>query len=448
MPKSLSRVAIFVLIVVALWRLDVAAKWIGFDDMLNYAKTSACILGHPLPTDPEERKIIDDHRPIRYEPHPGINVPYIEFDLEYPPLLLIPILIPQFFTEMFDPYCRIFTLEMLLCFAGTIWLLRRMNRQLGPRRPMSGWYIAGLSAVFAICMATFITRRFDMVPAFFAGAALVAEFAAVFPLAGLLLGLGAALKIWPGFLLAIFVLSAWADGDRRRILQLVGAAAVGFLVPHLPFIVVGGRAAFSYLSYHGARGVQIESLWGNLATIISRTMSLDSYYEWSFGAYNIASKSGWTAHFVTLSYLAMLGSFGLILKRTWAAIRVTEAGSIERRRVTVTASAGLVLATIATAKVLSPQYIVWLFPVVYVVPGIFGRRIRLGAIVASILTLPILPYLYRHWILTGSWPGLMLVFARNLTLVWLVWQALRALQAMAQPKPVPSVEPEPEAQPA
>ncbi len=98
------------------------------------------------------------------------------------------------------------------------------------------------------------------------------------------------------------------------------------------------------------------------------------------------------------------------------------------------ASAAAVCAFVALGKVLSPQFLIWLIPLV---PLVRGRRgLAAGGLFALALVLTQLWFPFRYWELAldfGALPS-WLVLARDLVLVLLlgvlVWPA-RGLQAGA-----------------
>ena len=99
-------------------------------------------------------------------------------------------------------------------------------------------------------------------PAALLGLGLVAARRGGPALAGGLLGLGAAAKWFPGLAVPVLALGLWREGDRRGALTLTAASAVGFAVPHLPFL--GDAAQRSALlgayTFHADRGITGESL--------------------------------------------------------------------------------------------------------------------------------------------------------------------------------------------
>jgi hypothetical protein len=102
-------------------------------------------------------------------------------------------------------------------------------------------------------------------------------------------------------------------------------------------------------------------------------------------------------------------------------------GPVDRERL-VRGSAAVVVAFVALGKVLSPQYLVWLLPLVPLVGGRRGVRAVGLLVVACVLTQLWFPF--RYWQLVaplrepGSEPDAFaswLVFARDVVLLALLW---------------------------
>jgi hypothetical protein len=190
--------------------------------------------------------------------------------------------------------------------------------------------------------------RFDVVPTAFAVGGLAAAPAAPL-LAGLLLGSGAAIKLWPALLLPLVLLL-----HRGRARVLAGAAAVGAGVL-TALAAYGGLAhALSFLTYQRDRGLQVESLpalplmaaraWGDERNAIG----------FAFGSSQVDGP--WA------SMMLRLATLGLVLTLLATAALAVRA---HRRR----ADAEVAAATLAVFlmagflvfnKVLSAQYPLWL----------------------------------------------------------------------------------------
>jgi hypothetical protein len=101
-------------------------------------------------------------------------------------------------------------------------------------------------------------------------------------------------------------------------------------------------------------------------------------------------------------------------------------GPMTRSRL-LCASAAAIVAFVALGKVLSPQFLIWLIPVV---PLLHGRRgLTAACVLALALVLTQLWFPYRYWELAlhfgtlESW----LVLLRDLALVALLWIVVRGL---------------------
>jgi hypothetical protein len=104
--------------------------------------------------------------------------------------------------------------------------------------------------------------KFDLVPAALLAAGLALALRERWTLAGMLLGIGTAVKWTPA--LAFAALALWlAAGRRWRPLRAAGLAfAAVLLVVHAPFLVGGAQdeVAFAY-THQGERGITAESVW-------------------------------------------------------------------------------------------------------------------------------------------------------------------------------------------
>lgn len=79
---------------------------------------------------------------------------------------------------------------------------------------------------------------------------------------GLLLGLGAAAKWTPGLAAVVLAVGWWRAGRRRLAAWFAAATAVGFLVPHLPFLLTAEQrdAVGDAYRFHAIRELTAESL--------------------------------------------------------------------------------------------------------------------------------------------------------------------------------------------
>jgi uncharacterized membrane protein len=80
-------------------------------------------------------------------------------------------------------------------------------------------------------------------------------------LAGGLLGVGAAVKLFPAVVVPPLVALRWSRGDRRGALRLAAGAAGVFAVVNLPFVLLNERGWWWTFSFQGDRGATWGSAW-------------------------------------------------------------------------------------------------------------------------------------------------------------------------------------------
>ncbi len=150
---------------------------------------------------------------------------------------------------------------------------------------------------------------------------------------GILLGLAAAAKLYPVFLLGPLFLLCWRAGKWRDLGKGVGGAAVAWLVVNLPVMLFAFDGWSKFYTFSQERGVDFGSFWLILAQNSSDPLTTDSVN--------------------TLATLLVLLCFLGIAILTLTAPRRPRFAQL----------AFLVVAAfIVTNKVYSPQYVLWLVP--------------------------------------------------------------------------------------
>jgi uncharacterized membrane protein len=167
-------------------------------------------------------------------------------------------------------------------------------------------------------------------------------------LAGVMVGLGVATKLYPLFLLGAFLVDVlWTDGHRtRRRLDLWSTALLGaaaaWVVANLPALLSGVGAWKVFWTFNSNRGADLGSLW-----LVAQ--QLRTYPHGDAG-----STATIDPHLInTVS--------GVLLAIACAAILVLGLRAPARPRVAQVAFL-VVAAFLVVNKVYSPQYVLWLLP--------------------------------------------------------------------------------------
>lgn len=338
--------------------------------------------------------------------------PFVDFPAEYPPLALRLFAFPGHPSRP-EAYVGVFAIGMLVALAVASVLVTAAAVRLWP-----GWRPAARSAAtFALsvlALGAIVANRFDALVALLLAGFLWAVASRRWLLAGLALGLGTALKLTPLILLPLPLMLATEGRSRARVLFAFAAAAV------VPFAVEGPvawDALQSVFRFHGQRPLQAESplgtplLLAHLAGLLPAQMghAYGSHFIDAPGAPSLAHASG------PLAAALLLLVYGL----AWWRRQELRA---DPSRLALVAVAAL-LAFLVPAKVLSPQFLVWLLPAVALlaVPSA-----GLAALLVAVILLTQLEFPARYYELVALRPAaVLIVAARNLGLLAaLIWALL------------------------
>ena len=358
------------------------------------------------------------------------GVPYRDVSFEYPPGALVPIVAPAV-TNTFVNYARVFAAEMLLCGVAAILFAAIALARLGAG---VGRTAAALSllAFSPVLLGPVPLTRFDLLPAALVVGALAAVLASRDRLGGGALGLGVAVKLWPVLLLPLFLVWWRRRGGRQlAIIGLATCAVVAAAIILVPWAALAPAELAESLWRQLSRPLQIESLGSAVLLALHHVAGLPLGVESSHGSQNLTGAAAVVAAAVTS--LAQLGVLGWLW---WRFAR----GSFDGERL-VRYAAATVVAFVALGKVLSPQFLIWLLPLVPLVAGRRGLAAGLLLVCACLLTRGWFPgdylALVNRFDSTASW----LVLARDTTLLALLavvaWPTTaRGRGAARSPSPV------------
>jgi len=344
-------------------------------------------------------------------------VPYRDFLLEYPPLALFPLALPRLVAGPSDAaYDRLFIILAIAVAVATAaavaWLAGRGWAAL-PRREALLAYVA-----IALAAAPMIVWRFDIFPALFTVLAMVAVASRKPAWAGFALAIGAAIKLYPAFLVPVFV-AYYLFGRRWRSAGMVIFGFLAFMAGLATLLfAVAGTDGFTFLAYQQDRGVEIESLMAGVVLAAHNLFGTPIEVFHDFGSYQVSSPL----------LAALPGPNAVLMLSLGAALAVSlflrfqrdaqRFGGVQPQTLVTFVLASVLLVMLAN-KVLSPQYIAWLLPLGALLPW---RKSLLVVVICALTTIEF-PIAFRQ--LMDAWPALVFVLnLRNLLLLvlflWLV----------------------------
>ena len=344
------------------------------------------------------------------------EVPYRDFAVEYPPGALPVFAAPALGGARGDTYRRRF--EGLMAFLGVLTLfgVGLALVSLGAGR---SWLLAalGLAAVAPVLLGPVVLSRFDLWPAALTAIALAALVGDRFRWGHVALGAAVAAKLYAAVLVPVALIYVWRRRGRREALICGGLTLAVVAIAFVPFLIVAPHGIWDSLWNQASRPLQIESLGAALLLVSHHAFGTGVTMESGHGSQNLAGTTADAFAFVqSLLQLSALAAIWILFAR----------GPATKTRL-VYASAAALVAFIALGKVLSPQFLIWLIPVV---PLLRGRRgLTAGVVLTAALVLTQLWFPYRYWDLAlhfgtlESW----LVLLRDLVLLVLLWVVVRRL---------------------
>ncbi len=249
----------------------------------------------------------------------------------------------------------------------------------------SGAALAFLFYVLLGCWST-AAGRFDLLPALLTLLALVYAEKHYWRCAFTLLALATMSKFYPLILIPPFFIAQQMNSKERwhswRRLVPVGVFAAVCMALFLLSFSLNRDGTLAPLSYFQNRPIQIESLSASLLWLTSVSGRYTLTYTFDFGSRNVSS--------VLSPSISLTGTLLLLigLMYTW--------WLQWRRKMTLPFAALLtLLIVIVTGKVFSPQYLLWVAPLLAYV-GEANRKWLLGWGGVSIVTTLIYPCLYER----------------------------------------------------
>ncbi len=322
--------------------------------------------------------------------------PFHALPLEYPPLSLVLFSLPL--VAPLHYYTVVFAILMALTVVFLYWLLLRYAQR-------------GAALVFAFYMLigawALAESRFDLVPAALTLICVIVAENKCWTYAYIALAFAFLLKIYPLLFLPALFIAEQQDARRFYTPQqpLTLTSLPGELWQTLRgfrhwrwkntilffAILLGVTGIFSLLNFQGAvlsqlryfadRPVQIESS-GSPILFLGAHFGYPVQNVLSFGSFNVDSRLERRVEFF-LELLFIIGYLYALFKQWRGKLDVTQA------------CIAVLLVFIVTGKVFSPQYLIWLIPLL-AYSGAYNRFWLIVWVPISLLTTSIFPYIYTN----------------------------------------------------
>lgn len=319
-------------------------------------------------------------------------MPYRDFASEYPPVAMLLLSLPRLFSGTgYSWFVIAFEAEMLAFSCGIVWLLSlvawRQWHNIGKLAGTLATY-----TVFLLCLGSIVELRFDLAAAFLMLASLTCFVTDRRLAAWLLLGVGIMTKIVPVLIAPLFFISLLR---RRKFREMITGPAVMLLTATaiaLPFIMIAPSGLANAFLYHVERPLQLESSWASPLLLMSKFAGYDLRIMSSYGSHNVFAQASDTLAMLSgpITALVLLLGYWIYWRRSSNDIETSWDNALLVR------FTAIAIATfIFGGKVFSPQFLIWLLPLI---PLIKGRdRGLITGLFAAVLLLTQWEFPARYW---------------------------------------------------
>jgi uncharacterized membrane protein len=253
------------------------------------------------------------------------GIPYVDHFVEYPVLTGVYMWTAGALAHGPRSYLAVSAIGLIAAGLATAWMLASLAGRraflwcLAPTFALTAFLNWDLLAAAAMVAGIFAWRR---------GHSLWAA---------ALLGVGCALKVFPILLLPALVLERWLAGRRREAgsVALVGLGVA--TAANLPFAVANFSGWWRTYRFHELRGADLATIWW-----------------WGPPAFDVPTLNLVVTLATALSFTAILGY-------TWLRVRR------EGRFAVVATGAAMIFVVLAWSKIYSPQYTLWILPLLVLV---------------------------------------------------------------------------------
>ena len=334
--------------------------------------------------------------------------------MEYPPGALAVFLPASAFGS--SHYNAVFKCLMALCGVATLLLVAWLLVRLGVSTTRL-WAATLIFALSPLALGPISLNTYDAWPALLTLAALALLLAGRDVAAFALLGAAFAAKVYPVVLVPPAAIFVWRTRGRELALRALGAFAAVAALFVVPFLVLAPHGLAESFRAQAGRSLQVESFGGSLLAVADR-----------LGLYS-ATVVHRTGHAIsydlvgslpeTLAVLSSIAQVLAVVAVSWLYVR----GRDEPRRLTL-AFAAAIVGFLAFTRFFSPQYLVWLVPLVVLLEPVVWILAAAALILAQIWF-----FHYREVFALGGYVWLVLI--RDLIVVALFVMARVELRGSA-----------------
>ena len=321
------------------------------------------------------------------------HLPYRDVFVEYPPGAFAVFMPPTAFGA--SHYNAAFKSLMALCGVATILLAALVLVELGVTRGRL-FVAAALLALAPVALGPISLNTYDAWPALLTVLALFLFLRGRDLLGAGVLGLAVSAKVYPLVLLPLAGIYVWRRAGARRVLAALAVSVVVAAAVVVPFAAYDVHGVASSFRSQAERGLQIESLGASVLLAADRLGLYDA---------KVVETTGVAGRNLGGSLPDAVAVLTLVLEAVAVvAVWLLYARARDARARLPVAFAAAVAGFLAFTKVFSPQYLVWLVPLVLLA----GSWVAVSLTAVS-LVLAQAWFFHYHALFRLAWPTWLLL---------------------------------------
>jgi uncharacterized membrane protein len=323
------------------------------------------------------------------------QVPYRDFLVEYPPVSLLFMLLPRLFTSHAVLYSQLYAIEMLVFDVIGIFLIASIAELLGK----SSWKTLVIYTLALLAIGPIIIVRFDIIPAITLLGTLYAFLRGKFTISWVLLAIGVFTKLYSAVVIPILLIYHFKHHQYREMARAASAFILACLIITVPFILLSPSGFLTSFSYQMGRNLQVETTYASVLLLANFFGITSLQIDHSSGSMNVVSPLA-----NTFANLSMPITIVILLVIFLLYFRNKAKLDLEKNE------------TRGLNKVLSPQYLIWLLPLVPITTNEKGNLTWLIFIMAGLMTYFVYPKDYGG-LEYGEFLAIGMLVLRNATLI-------------------------------
>lgn len=340
------------------------------------------------------------------------QVPYRDVFVEYPPLALVFFTLPRIIGASFRWYYVWYQVEVVVADLAIVAMLYGARE-----RESAPWRVLAPYTALVLAVGPINLQQYDIFPAALTLAAVICHARRRDVAMWVFLALGTMAKVYPALLAPVFLLL-----DDRPVAERLRRAVIAFattcVIVLLPLLVIAPSSLLRMVNFHAERGIHLDSVYSTIA-FAARALGLSVVgIVYNFRSWNIAGRAAdvLARASTPLLVVALLAAYAFI----HSVARRLSAADVRNVRIAATGTSLVLLAGLITSKVLSPQYLIWVLPLLPL--NVRPLRWRVWTTFAAIGVLSYYIYPLHYDDLLAREPVAVLALAaRNLALVGLTF---------------------------